>query len=100
MRGPLLRKKTAINAVRDRQLVAGIEIDGARYHTDDTFLLELLALVTGYQLGLLSGTQAIRTLDNTIVQMEAVQITALAAAVGERRKMIYSESWAAKDSIS
>lgn len=99
MRGPRTRQASAINSERDRQLDAGIEADGITYHTDNTFLLELLALVMGYQVGILSGTQAIRTMDNQIRQLSAPELLDLAAAVGARRKAIYAESWAAKDNL-
>lgn len=99
MRGPRERQVLAIDAERDRQLDAGIDVGGVIYHTDNTFLLELLALVMGYQIGILSGTQAIRTMDNSIRQLAETDIITLAAAVGERRKAIYAASWSAKDAL-
>lgn len=89
----------AINETREVDLLAGVEIDGKRYHTDDRFLTELLGLVLGFQAGLYTGAQAIRTMDNQIVQLNVTQITALAAAVGEHRKAVYAASWAAKDAL-
>ena len=89
----------AINESREVDLLAGVVVDGKRYHTDDRFLAELLGLVLGYQAGIYSGAQAIRTMDNQIVQLGVSQITALAAAVGEHRKAVYAASWAAKDAL-
>lgn len=99
MRGPRTRQVDAINAACERALDAGVLIDGARYHTDNTFLIEILGLVLGYQAGVLSGTQTIRTMANENVQMNQEQIVALAAAVGEYRKAVYAECWAAKDAL-
>jgi len=99
MRGPRHRKVAAINAARDHALRQGVDVGGVIYHIDDTFLVELLAMVLGYQLGLLSGTQPIRTLQDTTRQMSLAQITALAGAVIARRKALYQASWAQKDSI-
>jgi ABC-type antimicrobial peptide transport system permease subunit len=81
MRGPRTRQVAAINAECDRKLESGVLIDGTHYHSDNTFLLELLALVLGYQAGVLTGTQTIRTRANENIQMDAAQIIALAAAV-------------------
>lgn len=99
MRGPRQRQAAAIDAARDRALQQGVDVGGILYHIDDTFLVELLAMVLGYQLGLLSGTQPIRTLQNTTRQMSQAQIVALAGAVMSRRKALYVASWAQKDSI-
>lgn len=88
-----------INATRDADLVAGVVVDGKRYHTDDRFLTELLGMLLGYQVGVYSGSQAIRTMDNQIEQLDLAQITALAASVGAHRKAVYSASWAAKDAL-
>lgn len=99
MRGPRTRQIAAINAECDRTLDAGVDVEGVLYHSDNTFLLELLALVMGYQVGVLTGTQTIRTRANQNVQMDAAQIVALAAAVGDHRKAAYATCWAAKDTI-
>jgi hypothetical protein len=88
-----------INTTRDADLVAGVVVDGKRYHTDDRFLTELLGMLLGYQAGVYSGLQAIRTMDNQIEQLDLTQITALAAAVGAHRKAVYAASWAAKDAL-
>lgn len=84
---------------RDEALRAGVVLNGARYHTDETFLTELLGLLMGYQVGIYSGTQDIRTMDNTIVQLTVQEITAVAAAVGVHRKAVYAQSWAEKDAL-
>jgi hypothetical protein len=88
-----------INTSRDADLVAGVMVDGKRYHTDDRFLTELLGMLLGYQAGVYSGLQSIRTMDNQIEQLDQAQITALAAAVGAHRKAVYAASWAAKDAL-
>lgn len=99
MRGPKTRQVEALNAECDRALEAGVLVDGVLYHSDNTFLLELLALVMGYQVGVLTGTQTIRTKANQNVQMDEAQIVALAAAVGDYRKSTYAACWAAKDAL-
>lgn len=93
--------RATINAQRDAELVAGVVVDGKRYHSDDRFLMELLGMVMGYQAGVtpLNEKQAIRTMDNEVVQLGPADITALAAAVGGHRKAVYAASWAAKDAL-
>lgn len=86
---------------RDDALRAGVVLDGTRYHSDDRFLTELLGMVMGYQAGVYAPTdlQGIRTMDNTVVQLGAQQITALASAVGAHRRAVYAQSWAEKDAL-
>ncbi len=86
---------------RDDALRAGVDVAGTRYHSDDTFLTELLGMLLGYQAGVYApaDTQAIRTMDNTVVQLNAQQITALASAVGAHRRAVYAQSWAEKDAL-
>lgn len=86
---------------RDDALRAGVVLDGTRYHSDDRFLTELLGMVMGYQAGVYAptDTQGIRTMDNTVVQLGAQQITALASAVGTHRRAVYAQSWAEKDAL-
>lgn len=91
--------KGDIDRARDEGLVAGVEIEGVRYHSDDRFLVELMGMIMGYQVGIYTGSQSIRTRDNQIVQLNVQQITALAAAVGTHRKAVYATSWAAKDAL-
>ncbi len=92
-------QREAINKQRDAGLVAGVAHDGKLYHTDDRFLTELLGMILGYNAGVYSGTQDIRTRDNEIVAMNAAQIVALASAVGAHRRAVYAASWAAKDAL-
>lgn len=86
---------------RDDALRAGVVLDGTRYHSDDRFLTELLGMLMGYQAGVYAPTdrQGIRTMDNTVVQLNAQQITALASAVGAHRRAVYAQSWAEKDTL-
>ena len=88
-----------IDARRDAALAAGVMHDGVLYHADTTFLLEMLAMLQGYQLGLLSGTQAVRSKSGTTLHLTAAQITAVAAAVGAQRQAVYAQSWAEKDAL-
>lgn len=99
MRGPLSRQISAIDVTCDRALDAGVVVDSVRYHSDSTFLLELLAMIMGYQVGVLTGTQTIRTLSNENLQMDQSQIVELAAAVGDYRKSVYATCWAEKDAL-
>lgn len=86
---------------RDDALRAGVVSDGTRYHSDDRFLTELLGMLMGYQAGVYApaDTQDIRTMTNTVVQLNAQQITALASAVGAHRRAVYAQSWAEKDAL-
>lgn len=93
------RLRADIDRRRDEDLVAGVQLEGLSYHSDDRFLVELIGFVAGYQAGIYSGTQNIRTRDNQIVQRDLAGIIALAAAVGEHRKAVYAASWAAKDAL-
>lgn len=90
-----------IDQRRDDALRAGVVLNGTRYHSDDRFLAELLGMLMGYQAGVYAptDTQAIRTMDNTVVQLNAQQITGLASAVGAHRKAVYAASWAEKDAL-
>ena len=100
MRGPRSRKVDLIDAECDRRLVAGVTgPDGHKYHTDDRFLSELMALVLGYQAGVLTGIQAIRTMENQILQLDAAQLVSLAQLVGAHRQAAYADCWAAKDAL-
>lgn len=88
--------KSGINTERDRRLASGVPWNGQTYHTDDCFLTELLGMVLGYSVGILTGTQSIRTTDNKIVSLGQAEIAGLAGAVGEYRKTVYAWSWSAK----
>lgn len=93
------RQRVLINRERDDSLVGGVTLNGKQYHTDDRFLTELLGMILGYQAGVYTGTQDIRTRDNEIVAMNAAQIIELASAVGAHRRAVYAASWAAKDAL-
>lgn len=86
---------------RDDALRSGVVLDGTRYHSDDRFLTELLGMLMGYQAVVYAPTdlQGIRTMDNTVVQLNVQQITALASAVGAHRRTVYAQSWAEKDAL-
>lgn len=88
-----------IDERREQALRGGVVWSGLRHHSDDRFLTELLGMLMGYQVGVYTGTQDIRTMDNTVVQLDAQQITALASAVGAHRKAVYAQSWAEKDAL-
>lgn len=99
MRGPRVRQVDAINAARERALVMGVEMGGRRYHSDDRFLAELTTLLLGYQIGVLSGTQAIRTMANETVELGVLDLQELALLVGAYRQGVYAASWAEKDAL-
>lgn len=84
---------------RDEGLVAGVTMGGEQFHSDDRFLVELIGMILGYQAGVYTGSQSIRTRDNQIVQLSVAQITELAATVGAHRKSVYAASWAEKDAL-
>lgn len=77
----------------------GVLWQGKRYHIDDRFLMELLGMVMGAQIGVLAGPQRVRTKDNEDVLLEHAQLVQLAAAVGTRRREIHEATWAAKDAL-
>lgn len=89
----------AIEAERDAAIAAGVVHEGTLYHADDTFLTEMLGRVMGYQAGVYSGAQPVRTKGNATVMLDQAQHVALAAAVGAHRQAAYVASWAAKDAL-
>jgi hypothetical protein len=91
--------KAAINAEREARLVSTVTHNGKTYHTDQTFLVELLGMVLGYSAGVLTGKQNIRTIDNKIEQLDQGEVAALAAVVGDHRKGVYAWSWKEKDAL-
>jgi hypothetical protein len=95
----LRKQKDIINAQRDADIIAGVTHDGHLWHCDDRFLIELLGMILGYQAGIFTGTQLVRTKENTIESLNLAQIMALASAVGDHRKSVYAASWAIKDEL-
>lgn len=101
MRGPRKRQLAGLNAALEHALAAGVELGGKRWHCDRDFQQQITALVVAFDTGILAaGTRVpIRAKDNTITQMGAAQIKALAGAVLERVQQIYAAYWAAKDTL-
>lgn len=91
--------KSIIDAERDAAIASGVAYNGHTWHTDNTFLLELLGMILGYQAGMYTGTQSIRTRENTVEQLDVTAIMTLAGLVGAHRKATYATSWAAKDAL-
>ncbi len=92
--------RAEINAERDQRLVAGVQLGGNTYNSDDRFLAVLHGMVLGFQAGTLTGKQDIRTQDNHTVQLDQSAISALTAAVEKFRSDVYTWSWAQKDALT
>lgn len=92
-------RKQQINVERDIALAAGVEFMGHVFHSDDTFRADLTDMLMGYDKGLLTGKQSIRTKANNIVELDYNQILALKLTLGQTRQAILIQSWTAKDAI-
>jgi hypothetical protein len=92
-------QRQAWNAWRDRELVAGYLHNGHVFHSDDRFMAELQLILKGYERGHLTGTSAIRTRDNAVLQMSHTEIEGLLFLIGLHRQAIYAQSWAGKDAL-
>ena len=93
-------QRQAWNAWRDRELVAGYSHNGHVFHSDDTFIGELQLILEGYERGYLTGTSAIRTRGNAVLQMTHAEIESLLLLIGLHRQVIYAQSWAGKDALA
>jgi hypothetical protein len=93
-------QRQAWNAWRDRELVAGYAHNGHVFHSDDRFIAELQLILKGYERGYLTGTSAIRTLDNSTLQMTHAEIESLLLLIGLHRQAIYAQSWTGKDALA
>ena len=93
-------QRQAWNAWRDRELVAGYPHNGHVFHSDDRFMAELQLILKGYERGQLTGTSAIRTRDNSTLQMTHAEIEGLLLLIGLHRQAIYAQSWAGKDALA
>lgn len=93
-------QRQAWNTWRDRELIAGYTHSGHVFHSDDTFIGELQLLLKGYERGHLTGTSAIRTRDNGMLQMTHAEIESLLLLIGPHRQAIYAQSWAGKDALA
>jgi len=97
--GKIRAQKDIINSERDSAMIEGVLHNDKLWHCDDRFLIELIGMIMGYQAGIYTGTQLIRTKENTIETLTLPQIMALASAVGAHRKTVYANSWAVKDAL-
>jgi len=93
-------QRQAWNAWRDRELVAGYAHNGHVFHSDDRFMAELQLILKGYERGHLTGTSAIRTRDNSTLQMTHAEIEGLLLMIGLHRQAIYQQSWVGKDALA
>lgn len=92
-------QRLTLDAQLEEQLGAGVAFNGHTWHLDDRFMLELVGMILGLQLGVLSGPQRVRTVENQILELDASGLTTVAAACGARRREIYEACWAAKDAL-
>lgn len=88
-----------INQERAERLAAGVKHDGQTFPCDDTFMNELRGMLQDYQLSLIDGEHAVRTLDNQTLVLGRDAIAELAKVVGIRRRELYVSSWAEKDAL-
>ena len=93
-------QRQAWNAWRDRELIAGYTHNGHVFHSDDRFMAELQFILKGYEREYLTGTSAIRTRDNAVLQMTHAEIESLLLMIGLHRQVIYAQSWAGKDALA
>jgi len=93
-------QRQAWNAWRDRELVGGYPHNGHVFHSDDRFMAELQLILKGYERGHLTGTFAIRTRDNSTLQMTHAEIESLLLLIGLHRQAIYAQSWVGKDALA
>jgi hypothetical protein len=89
----------AIERERDAALTGGVMYKGRLFHTDNEFRIDLSDMLMGYEKGLLSGNQAIRTLSNEIVMLSYPELLELKLAVGLMRQTVYAQSWRKKDQV-
>lgn len=89
----------AINKERAQRLASGVKHEGNVFPCDDTFIAELRGMLQDFQLELIDGEQAIRTLDNQTLLLGRDAIAELAKAVAARRRELYVSSWAEKDAL-
>lgn len=89
---------------RDLQanLAAGVEHLGVIWHSDATFQSQLTGFVTAFASGVLpsDATVRIRAVDNSLHDLGATAVKALAAAVMSHVQTAYAASWAAKDALA
>ena len=93
-------QRQAWNAWRDCELVAGYSHNGHVFHSDDTFIGELQLLLKGYEREYITGTSAIRTRGNAVLQMANAEIETLLLLIGLHRQVIYAQSWVGKDALA
>ena len=93
-------QRQAWNTWRDRELIAGYTHNGHVFPSDDRFMAELQPILKGYERGHLTGTSAIRTLDNSTLQMTHAEIDPLLLLIGLHRQAIYAQSWVGKDALA
>lgn len=98
---PTVAQRAAIEAERDQRLLAGVEWDGDRWHTDAGFQKDLTAFVVAFGSGILPATAkvGVRTTTNTTRQLDKAQVTALAGAVMQYVQGVFNWSWAEKDKL-
>ena len=93
-------QRQAWNIWRDRELIAGYTHNGHVFHSDDRFIAELTLILKGYEREYLTGTSAIRTRDNTVLQMTHAEVESLLLLIGLHRQVVYAQSWAGKDALA
>ncbi len=93
-------QRQAWNAWRDRELIAGYTHNGHVFHSDDRFTVELQLILKGYEREQLTGTSAIRTRYNAVLQMTHAEIEGLLLLIGLHRQAVYAQSWAEKDALA
>jgi hypothetical protein len=93
-------QRQAWNNWRDSKFREGYLYNSHIFHSNETFMSELHMLLKGYERGYFTGTSAIRTKDNLILNFTHAEIETLLLVIGQYRQNIYSQSWIGKDALS
>lgn len=95
------RTRDDIDAERDARLAAGVSWNGQRWHSDPDFQTQITGLVLAFSAGILAAdtTVPVRTMANTIQQLNAAQVKTLAGVVLGYVQGTYAWSWTEKDKL-
>ena len=91
----------AINQQLQAKLNAGVEFNNTKWYTDTVFQLQISAMLTAYQSGVLQAHHevTIRDMNGNLHRMNYNMLKNLAAYILNYVQTCYAESWAAKDAL-
>jgi hypothetical protein len=92
---------TVINRQRDAKLLVGVEWNGKRWHTDETFQGQLTSRISAWNAGIIAPgeTKPVRARDNTVNWLTFEQHKALAAVLIPYVEGVWAQSWVEKDAL-